>query len=191
MSVNLNPWFFIALGVWIATSIARNVYEALKYKRTSRQTGDSALQERNQTRTSHGSPDKKAFRVMMAVMFLMWAAWGFMAFSDPVRFTSVGWLRWVGAGMFGLGAVGFVLSEVHRGKGEGFSTSGVYSVFRHPMYVSQALMAAGVALFGMGLVSVCLVAVWIIQMVSWAVAEERELLKWYPEYARYRKKTFI
>ncbi|MBN2380956.1 isoprenylcysteine carboxylmethyltransferase family protein [candidate division WOR-3 bacterium] len=171
MSFDFNLWFFIALGVWFAATVFRNVYEVLKYRRSERWARD------------------KFFRIMMVVMSGMWASWGFMCFSDPCKFTSPSWLRWAGAGLFAVGAAGFVLSELHRKRGEGLTTTGIYSIMRHPMYVAQVFLAAGVALFAMGLVTLCMVVLWIMQMVWWAVAEERALEKKYPEYADYRKRT--
>jgi len=176
MDVNITFWFLPALGIWLLCCVVRSTYEVLKYRRP-------AVRE-----------NKGLFILMMAVMFFMWAAWGFMSFADPVKMTFITWPRYVGAGVFVIGLGLFIFSDVAK-KGvidKGFLvTKGIYSKIRHPMYLGQFLMAVGLPFFNRGLVTLCLSVFWIAQLLYWRWLEEKELLAKYPEYAEYRKRTWF
>jgi len=92
----MHIWFFIAMGIWIVTSLVRTLYEGLKFRKPE-------LKENN-----------KVFRVLMFAMFFMWASWVFMSFSDPVKFTSAAWSIYLGLALFVAGLVLFVLSETTK-----------------------------------------------------------------------------
>jgi len=172
----MHIWFFIAMGIWIVTSLVRTLYEGLKFQKPE-------LKENN-----------KVFRVLMFAMFFMWASWVFMSFSDPVKFTSAAWSIYLGLALFVAGLVLFVLSETTKGgvTDKGFIvTKGIYSKIRHPMYLGQMLMAIGVPFFAQGLVTLCLSMIWIAQILYWKVQEERELLAKHPEYEEYKKRTWF
>jgi len=176
MDVNITAWFFIAIGIWMLTCVVRTAYEFLKRKKPEL------------------LKNKGLFIVMMAVMFFMWAAWGFASFADPIEISSIGWPRYIGAGAFVIGLGLFIFSDVAK-KGvidKGFLvTKGIYSRLRHPMYLGQFLMAVGLPFFTRGLVTLCLSLVWIAQLYYWRWLEEQELLAKYPEYADYRKRTWF
>lgn len=175
MSIEITPWFFVALAVWLVTSVTRNVYYILMRRRPGE------------------GKSKGVFALIMIVMFLMWAAWAFMSLSDPVKLTFIGWPRYIGAALFVIGLGLFIYSDIaKRGVGEGrLVTTGIYSVLRHPMYVGQGIMALGLPILGRGLVTLCLASVWIGQMIWWAVVEEKAMAEKYPEYAEYKKKTWF
>lgn len=176
MDVNITVWFFVAIGIWMLTSVVRSAYEFLKRKKPG-------VRE-----------NKKLLAIMMIVMFLMWAAWGFASFADSVKMTFITWPRYIGAGAFVIGLGLFIFSDVAK-KGvmdKGFLvTKGIYSRLRHPMYLGQLLMAVGLPFFARGLVTLCLSSVWIAQLLYWRGLEEKELLARYPEYADYRKRTWF
>jgi protein-S-isoprenylcysteine O-methyltransferase Ste14 len=172
----MDIWFLTASGIWIVTSLVRNVYEALKFKKPE-------LRE-----------NKNIFRFLMFIMFFMWASWVFMSFSDPVKIGAATWLKYFGLATFVAGLLLFVLSEMTKGgvTEKGFLvTKGIYSKIRHPMYFGQMLMAIGIPLFGQGLVTLCLSIIWIAQLLFWKVLEEKELLAKYPEYEAYKKRTWF
>lgn len=171
----MNIWFLIALGIWIATSLA-HLYVRLKFQKSG--LGD----------------DKKISVFFTFVMFFMWASWIFMAFSDPVRSPFASGLKYLGLAAFAAGSLLFILAENAKGgvtdKG-GLITTGIYSKIRHPMYLGQTLMAVGAPLFTRGFVTLCLSVFWIAQILFWTVREERELLAAYPEYKDYKKRTWF
>jgi protein-S-isoprenylcysteine O-methyltransferase Ste14 len=172
----MHIWFFIALGIWIATSLVRTSYEGLKFRKPG-------LRE-----------NKKIFHILMFTMFFMWSSWVFMCFSDPVKLTSAAWCEYFGLAVFAVGLLLFVLSETTKGgvTDKGFLvTKGIYSKIRHPMYLGQILMAIGVPLFAQGLVTLCLSMIWTAQILYWKVLEERELLTKHPEYQEYKKRTWF
>jgi len=172
----MDIWFLIALGIWIVTSLVRNFYEGLKFRKPG-------LRE-----------NKKIFRILMFIMFFMWASWGFMSFADPVKITYTTRHKYFGLATFVVGLVIFVLSETTKGGviDKGFLvTKGIYSKIRHPMYFGQILMAISIPLFAQGLVTLCLSIIWIAQILFWKVLEERELLAKYPEYKNYKNITWF
>ena len=172
----MDIWFLLALGIWIATSLFRNFYEGLKFQKPG-------LRE-----------NKKIFHILTFIMFFMWASWGFMSFSDPVKIAFITGHKYFGLAIFTVGILLFVLSETTKGgvTDKGFLvTKGIYSKIRHPMYLGQILMAIGIPFFAQGLVTLCLSIVWIAQILFWKVLEERELLARYPEYKKYKKRTWF
>ncbi len=96
MSIEITPWFFAAFAVWLATSVTRNVYYILMRRRPGE------------------GKSRGGFALIMIVMFLMWAAWGFMSLSDPVKMVFIGWPRYIGAGMFVIGLGLFIYSDLAK-----------------------------------------------------------------------------
>ena len=127
-------------------------------------------------------------------MFFMWASWVFMCFEDPVKITFTAWHKYFGLATFVAGLLLFVLSETTKGgvTDKGFLVKkGIYSKIRHPMYFGQILMAIGVPLFTQGFVTLCLSIIWIAQILFWKAIEEKELLAKYPEYKKYKERTWF
>lgn len=171
----MHSWFLIALGIWIVTSLV-HLYEGLKFQK---------LEQRE---------NKKISSILIFVMFFMWASWGFMAFSDPVKNPFAAWLKYLGLATFAFGLLIFILSVTAKGgvTDKGFLvTKGIYSKIRHPMYFGQILMAVGIPIFAQGFMTLCLSIVWLAQILFWRVLEERELLAKHPEYKNYIKKTWF
>lgn len=172
----MNTCFLIALFVWTLTILANNVL-GLKYSREP------------------NTEMKKTISFLFAlIMFFMWASWGFMAFSDPVKINLWAGIQYFGFVMFVMGVVFFVLSAKTKSgvtdKGP-LVTKGIYSKIRHPMYLGQLLMAVGLPVFAEGLVTLCLSIVWIAQLIFWKLLEEKQLLEKYPEYQNYKKRTWF
>lgn len=177
----MNIWFFLALGIWIGTSLFRSYFEWRKFR-------DFRL-GRDKSRES-----KTVFRALIFAMFFMWASWVFMAFSDPVKISAAKGVTYLGIALCAAGMMIFILSEITRGSvvDKGFLvTRGLYSKVRHPMYVGQFLMAVGFPLLAGGLVTLCLSILWLDQLLLWRAAEERELLAKHPEYEEYIKRTWF
>lgn len=172
----MNTYFLIALFVWIMTILANNIL-GLKYSREP------------------NTEMKKTISFLFAlIMFFMWASWGFMAFSDPVKINLLAGIQYFGLAMFVMGVVFFVIAEKTKSGGTDtgpLMTKGIYSKIRHPMYLGQLLMAVGLPVFAEGLVTLCLSIVWIAQLIFWKLLEEKQLLEKYPEYISYKKRTWF
>lgn len=172
----MDIWFFIALGIWVLASLVRNSFESRKYS------------------VSETSESGGTLRIVMFAMFLMWFSWFFMAFADPIKFTISTWQRYVGLTVFSVGVILFVISETTKG---GVSdtgslvTKGIYSKIRHPMYLGQIMMAVGFPIYARGLVTLCLSAVWVAQILYWRHLEEKDLIGRFEEYGEYRKRTWF
>jgi protein-S-isoprenylcysteine O-methyltransferase Ste14 len=69
-------------------------------------------------------------------------------------------------------------------------TSGVYSKVRHPMYTGAILMMGGWVLMFGSLWSVPLWLAFSLLYVVKSIKEERILAAHFPEYGKYRKKTW-
>jgi protein-S-isoprenylcysteine O-methyltransferase Ste14 len=172
----MNTYFLIALLIWILTIMANNIL-GLKYS------------------SAPNTESKRKISVLFSlIMFFMWASWGFMAFSDPVKMNIFAGIKYLGLVMFVIGVVFFVLAEKTKSgvsdKGS-LVTEGVYSRIRHPMYLGQLLMAVGLPVFAQGFVTLCLSVVWIAQLIFWKFFEERQLIAKYPEYQDYKKRTWF
>ena len=71
----------------------------------------------------------------------------------------------------------------------GFVVSGLYSFVRHPMYLGGFISAAGFVLLRLNIFSIVVYGVWVVTQVWRARFEEQLLVKEYPDYEKYLKKT--
>ena len=71
----------------------------------------------------------------------------------------------------------------------GFVVSGLYSFVRHPMYLGGFISAAGFVLLRLSIFSLTVYITWIMIQVWRARFEEQLLVKEYPDYEKYLKKT--
>ena len=71
----------------------------------------------------------------------------------------------------------------------GFVVSGLYSFVRHPMYLGGFISAAGFVLLRLNIFSIVVYVVWLLTQVWRARFEEQLLVKEYPDYEKYLKKT--
>jgi protein-S-isoprenylcysteine O-methyltransferase Ste14 len=60
---------------------------------------------------------------------------------------------------------------------------------RHPLYIGEALAAAGVLIFRFSPANIFLFMLFIVCQVYRAILEEKKLVSVFPEYREYRKRT--
>jgi protein-S-isoprenylcysteine O-methyltransferase Ste14 len=126
-------------------------------------------------------------------MGLLWCAWFSMNFSDPLRIAVPLVVRIIGLVLFIIGTVFVILSHIHI-PGYGTSqlrTTGMYSKIRHPMYFGFILWLIGFPLFWQSIMTLISAVLWIPAFVSWQIFEEKQLVKKFPEYREYMKKTWF
>lgn len=128
------------------------------------------------------------------IMAILWFSWFQMCFSDPVRMSIPGWLRYLGLSFFIIGIFLFIFSHV-RLKGfedrEKLVTSGIYSKIRNPMYSGFILWIIGFPVFTRSLLTLASSVIWISNIAYWKILEEKELENKYEEYREYKKKTWF
>ena len=99
------------------------------------------------------------------------------------------WLVVAGFVLWALGVVGYTLAKLEVGSHaveavvpeEGYVSTGIYRYLRHPMYVSFALVIAGISAIGASIFS--LVAVTTATLVYWLKAREEDRLRMVHENA--------
>lgn len=128
------------------------------------------------------------------VMFFQWFFWFSMNFSDPVRRSLPGWLRYIGLALFIGGTVlVFLAHRFIKGYGteDRLITTGIYSKISHPMYFGFILWLIGFPLFMQSIATLCSAVIWIPCFISWQILEEKELEIRFPEYKEYKQKTWF
>ena len=137
---------------------------------------------------------KKIYATIGISMFFGWVFYFLMSFLElTVSFSYTNF-----AGLIIL-MVGFYLffashakvhKRMHTGKGK-LITEGLYGKIRHPMYVGEILMLIGAPVLGSSWLTLTLSPLFIIQILLWAYLEEKEMLKEFPGYAEYKKRTWF
>jgi protein-S-isoprenylcysteine O-methyltransferase Ste14 len=118
-------------------------------------------------------------------------AWIIMLFSDPIRFNVPVYMRIIGIiiGTIGLYLMLESMRERKASNMEDLITKGVYSLFRHPMYVGMTLIMTCYPLVAGSLLTLLSAIIWISQMIIWTYWEEKELMdKYGRKYLSYKKK---
>ncbi|MFC1768073.1 methyltransferase family protein [Candidatus Margulisiibacteriota bacterium] len=120
-------------------------------------------------------------------------AWIIMLFTDPVRFDVPLYMIVIGIIIGTLGLITVLSAMKARKAGGGkLVTTGVYSKFRHPMYIGMTLIYLGYPLATGSLLTLLSAIIWISQMIIWKYWEETELeLQFGEDYKLYKIRTIF
>lgn len=120
--------------------------------------------------------------------------WIVMLFLDPVRIYPSFYIRVIGAVVGTIGLY-FMLESGRERKASSRNkliTTGVYSLFRNPMYAGMTLIAIAYPISTGSTLTLISAILWISQMALWANWEEKELSERFGQaYLDYRKKVRI
>ena len=137
---------------------------------------------------------KRLYVTIGISMFLGWILYYWASFSQLRMGISL-----PGVSGLILVIVGFCIyfaahKNIHKAMHKGsrkLISDGLYRHIRHPMYVGQILMLLGAPILGSAWTILALSPVFIVQILIWAFMEEKELVKEFPGYAEYRKRTWF
>jgi protein-S-isoprenylcysteine O-methyltransferase Ste14 len=140
-------------------------------------------------------PESKMVYATIGIsMFFAWVFYfmaSLMEMTSSLSYLSLAGLVMLIAGFYlFFAAHAKVHKRMHSGKGK-LVTEGLYGKIRHPMYVGEILMLIGAPVFGGSWLTLALSPLLIVQILVWAYIEEKDLMKEFPEYAAYRKKTWF
>lgn len=133
---------------------------------------------------------------LSTIISIGYLAWGLMIFSDPIRMDLPSQIVLpIGLAIGGIGSIFLILSAKAK---HGFeetnqlSTTGVYRIIRHPMYLGITLIHIGFPLAGQSLITLFSAILWLSMMLIWRYWEEQYLIeKFGQEYLDYQKKTLF
>jgi protein-S-isoprenylcysteine O-methyltransferase Ste14 len=173
----MNTNYFVFLGIYLGSLIARTCYELLK--KTGKVNPKSTI----------------VFAVIFAVMCLMWISWFNMGPLDLWRLALPNIVRWVGLGLV-IAGMGLAIGAFVQLRGleniDHLVTTGLFSKLRHPMYTGFILWILGWAIFHGAVVSLVVGFVGIGNILYWRRLENRNMEEMYGEvYKEYRKKTWF
>jgi protein-S-isoprenylcysteine O-methyltransferase Ste14 len=168
--------FFVLVLICIITHIIRSLYEILKTKKVFK-TG------------------KLSLAIIFADMMVLWVSWFILCHLDPHKILLARSIRYLGFSLFSAGMIIFFIAlftiktlENHTGD---LVTNGIYSFFRHPMYLSFIFWLIGYSVFLGVLFSMILAIPLIANILFWRNMEEKELEKRFAGYIEYKKRTLF
>ncbi len=171
-----NQQFILMVSLCVFTHIVRTFYEILKHRKLLK-------------------PDKLSFIVIFFNMFLLWASWFLLCFSDSSAVYLPFIIRYVGMLLVGAGVIIFLTAlftiktlETYTGE---LITTGIYSGIRHPMYLGFILWSLGLPVFFGAVYSFIISIPFTLNILFWRHLEEIELISRFEGYLSYRKKTYF
>jgi protein-S-isoprenylcysteine O-methyltransferase Ste14 len=169
--------FIVFLSVNVLTHMVRTIYEVLKIR-------------------NRIDPEAKGvFPVIFTNMAVLWISWFSLCAFDPGILPLPVALKYPGAALFLLGLVLFVFSLAQVKRFENYQgaliTTGVYRYLRHPMYLGFICWMIGSSLYFQSGVGLILTVLYTGNIFVWKGLEEIQLMKTFPDYSEYRKRTFF
>jgi protein-S-isoprenylcysteine O-methyltransferase Ste14 len=169
--------FIVFVATNVLTHIIRTTYEVLKIR-------------------NRIDPEAKGmFTVIFTNMAVLWISWFNLCAFDPGILMLPLVLRYPGAALFLLGLALFVISLAQVKKFENYHgdliTTGVYRYLRHPMYLGFICWMIGSSLYAQSGIALILAGVYTVNICVWKALEEIQLMKTFPDYGEYRKRTFF
>ena len=139
--------------------------------------------------------DARVFAFVFSSMIIMWLSWFAVGALSPARLTVPSVVRWAGLGVVVLGTALSVAGMWQLGGVENIDhlvTTGLFSKFRHPMYLGFLLWIVGWSAFTGAVVSLLLAPFGVASVLWWRHLEESELAARYgSEYAEYQAVTWV
>jgi protein-S-isoprenylcysteine O-methyltransferase Ste14 len=161
----------------MVTHTIRTIYELLKI--------------RNKIR----SENKVVFIIIFTNMVILWISWFNLSFTDPNKINLNPAVKYLGAVIFLSGLILFILSLAKIKRFENYHgdliTNGIYRFLRHPMYLSFILWMIGSSLFNQSGVALIMTIIFTANIFVWKKLEEIQLLKSFPNYKEYMKRTYF
>jgi protein-S-isoprenylcysteine O-methyltransferase Ste14 len=173
----MNTSYFVGLGMCLLGLAIRTGYELLK--KAGKANTESPL----------------VFAVVFVAMCLMLVSWPIMCSSDPKRLVLSGTLHSIGLGAWIIG-LGLALGALIQLRGveniDHLITTGLFSKFRHPMYLGFIFWIIGWVIYFGAIVSLVVGLIGIGNIVFWQRLEEEKLGESYGEvYQKYRQGTWF
>ena len=169
--------FILFLILSILTHTIRTIYEILKIKKKIK-PGNKIL-----------------FRIIFGNMIILWISWFGLCITATDNFIRNPAFKYPGAGIFITGVIIFLISFIKIKRFENdkkeLVTTGIYKYFRHPMYIGFCFWMLGSSLFCQSGIALSLAVIYSVNIYYWKKSEEIHLLKLYPEYNEYMKKTYF
>jgi protein-S-isoprenylcysteine O-methyltransferase Ste14 len=131
---------------------------------------------------------------MWANMLLLWISWFVLCENDPYKLNIPDWMVNSGLVLFIAGLLLFIIPVIQLKGVENIkqlATSGMYKIFRHPMYLGFIFWVHGYPLFMKAQIAFLLSPLLAVNILYWRYLEEQELLEKYSEYAEYKKHTIF
>ncbi len=173
----MKTTYLVGLGMCLSGLTIRTGYELLK--KAGKVDTESPL----------------VFAVVFVAMCLMLVSWPIMCSSDPIRLASLVTLHLVGLGTWIIG-LGLALGALIQLRGveniDHLITTGLFSKFRHPMYLGFIFWIIGWVIYSGAVVSLIVGLVGVGNILFWRRLEEEKLGECYGEvYQKYRQGTWF
>lgn len=172
-----NKLFLLLIILFLVTNIVRLVYEVLKY--------------RKQIVTN-----RIIYICIFFDMIIMFISWYILCSIDNSFIHIPKILQLFGLLLFLLGILLVIISRAElrtfeTQSGSQLITDGIYSKFRHPMYLGFLFWAIGLPLYNGVLYSLILSLPFSLNILFWRYIEEKELINKFPEYKKYKETTLF
>jgi protein-S-isoprenylcysteine O-methyltransferase Ste14 len=137
-----------------------------------------------------------SFHVVLIFTFLGYFGWGYWSGNDPVKMNIAPSITIpVGAVLASAGLALFLYSEMKKhgvGQKEKLMTTGIYSKFRHPMYIGLVLLHIGLPFIFKSFIACLSTIIWASLIAIWTRFEEKNLERRFgQEYIDYRQHTWF
>ena len=170
-------FFILFLILCIVTHTIRTIYEFLKF------------------RNKINPENKITFPLIFSDMVILWISWFGLSFTDPYKINLNPAFKYFGALLFIGGIILFILSLSKIKRFENYHgdliTDGVYKFLRHPMYFAFILWMLGSSMFNQSGIALVFTLIFSANIVVWQKLEEINLLKTFPDYKEYMKRTLF
>lgn len=146
--------------------------------------------------TYNRKPATVPMGVVIVVVFFGYFGWAFWCGADPVKMNIPSAISIpIGSVLTVLGIGLFLYSEITKhgvADSDELVTTGIYSKFRHPMYIGLLLMHLGFPLVFNSFAALVSTLVWLGFILSWRRLEEKELERRFGDrYIEYKSRTWF